>query len=638
MNANHRGDPIVQDEQGEIDNKLHVSFVRRIILVSLLVFFGLLGLFGRMFYLQIYRHRYYSTRSQSNRIRIKAIVPERGTIYDRKGRPVTENILRHRVVIQPFLTKNVKETIKALQQHLPLSQEEISEFLQNYRKVRRYENAIIKQSITDEERYALAVKLYQLPGVEIETFYERYYPYGALLSHIIGYINRISDKDQLDENAYRGLQFIGRMGLEKQYEERLRGTTGYQQLETDVNGNLVRILEEVPAVRGQDIYLSIDVDLQRFMDKTLGNFRGSCVAIDTESGQVLAMVSKPSFDANLFTRGILAKQYRRLLEDKDKPLYNRALNGRYPPGSVIKPVMALAGFYHKIFNIYTPVHCGGYYTIPDSASKRRFHCWNRRGHGTLSLDRAIAQSCDIYFYTLGYNLGIGRMASFCNHFGLGRQTGVDLPDESPGIMPTKEWKEKRFKSGWYLGDTINASIGQGFVTTTPLQLAYMTALLARDGRKFTPRLLTQVYDPATKRFIDNLHERDQGRLEVYQAGNFRAVRRAMEHVVHASYGTAKALSLGLGYRMAGKSGTVQVISFKNDQRPGKHQIKKEHQDNAMFIAYAPADKPKIAVSVVVERGGGGSSTAGPIARRILDFYLLGKSTEEEISAKEDHSR
>lgn len=626
------GDPIVGDEQGEIDNRLKISFVRRIILVGAMVLAGLLLLFGRMFYLQIYRHRYYSTRSLSNRIRIRAIVPERGTIFDRKGRPLTENILRYRVVIQPSQTPDVRKTIEALQRYLPLSAEEIDSFLKSYRKVRRYENAVIKQSITEEERYSLAVKLYQLAGVEIETYYERYYPYGSLLSHVIGYINRISEKDQLDENTYRGLQFIGRMGLEREYEERLRGHTGYQQLEADVNGNLVRVLEEVPAVRGQDIYLSLDIDLQKFMDEALGDYRGSCVAIDTESGEVLAMVSKPSFDANLFSRGITAKQYKRLLEDENTPLYNRALNGRYPPGSVIKPVMALAGFHYHIFNAYTPVHCSGYYTIPDSASKRRFHCWNRRGHGTVSMDKAIAQSCDIYFYTLGYSLGIDRMADFCQHFGLGRRTGVDLPDEGSGIMPSKSWKEKRFKTNWYIGDTINASIGQGFMTTTPLQLAYMTALLARDGRNFTPRLLNQVYDPATKRFLDNLFPSTSERLAIYRAGDFRAVRLAMEHVVHAPYGTGRGLSIGLSYRMAGKSGTVQVVSFQSDRRPEKHEIKDEHQDNAMFIAYAPANAPKIAVSVVVERGGGGSSTAGPIARQILDYYLLGKkpSSDEEL--------
>lgn len=620
MRIPEHNDPL-SDEQGELEALLKASFTRRLMVAAIVVFLGLMTLLSRMFYLQIMRYDYYRTRSQSNRIRIKAIVPERGIIYDRRGRPLSENILRHRVVIQPSQTPNIKATLEALQQHLALSDAEIADFLKQYRQVRRYESAVIKASISEEERYRLAEQLYRLEGVEIESYYERYYPYGALLTHIVGYTNRISEKDELDAEAYRGLQFIGRTGLEKQYEERLRGQSGYQQVETDANGNLIRVLEALPAVRGQDIYLSLDVDLQAFIDQAMNGMRGACVAIDTQTGAVLASVSKPSYDANLFTRGIAERHYQRLLNDPDTPLYNRAVKGNYAPGSVIKPILNLAGFYHHLVAPHSVVHCSGYYTIPDSSNKRRFHCWNRHGHGKVNADKALAQSCDIYYYTLGYQLGIERLTDFCAHFGLGQLTGIDLPDEGRGILPTRVWKEEKYRTPWFIGDTINASIGQGYMTTTPLQLAYMTALIARDGMSFTPHFLRRVYDPATKRFLSPEYPLPQ-RLPVYQSAAWKWVQKSMEHVIHSSYGTGKGIAEGLRYRIAGKSGTVQVVSFQSDRRPNAHEIKKEHRDNAMFIAYAPADKPRIALSVVVERGGSGSAAAAPLVRQILDYYLL----------------
>ncbi|MDO4435609.1 MAG: penicillin-binding protein 2 [Cardiobacteriaceae bacterium] len=621
MDIKRFSDPLTSTEQGEMDSRLRGSFVRRTWLAALLVLVGFLILLGRMIYLQIWRYDYYRTRSQNNRVRLKVVPPERGIIYDRQGKALSENILRYRVVLSPSQTKNVRETLEQLRGVLSLRSTDIEQFLQTYKRVRRYESAVVKSSITEQERYDLSVQLYRLAGVGIESYYERYYPYGSLLAHVLGYINRINERDLKDddEDVYRGLSVIGRMGLEKQYEERLRGKSGYQQVETDVNGNLVRVLEEAPAQRGQDLYLSIDVDLQRFIDETLGHYRGSCVAIEPKTGEVLAMVSKPSFDPNLFVRGISQVHYRRLLNDPDSPLYDRALKGRYPPGSVIKPVMNLAGYYYGLFNSHTVVYCSGHYTIPDSNSKRRFHCWNRRGHGAVNGDKALAQSCDIYYYTLGYQMGVERMASFFEYFKIGTKTGVDLPDESSGVMPTRQWKEKRFNRPWYLGDTINASIGQGFVTTTPLQLAYMTALIARDGVSFTPSLLRYVYDPVAQSF-ERLMRPAGERIAVYREAHWKEVRRSMENVIHSAIGTGKGIAQGLQYRMAGKSGTVQVISFQGERIAPK-DMKKEHQDNAMFVAFAPASDPKIALSIVVERGGGGSATAAPMIRKITDYYL-----------------
>lgn len=615
------GDALSGQQDSDLEALLHAGFTRRVLLAAGLVFAGLLTLFGRMFYLQVDRHDFYSTRSQSNRVRIRALVPERGLIFDRNGLALTENILRYRVMVSPAQLRNTDEALAEFSAILPLSDAERGEFRKRLGQTRRYEMALLKEGIDEQSYYRLSVMLHRLPGFQIEPYYERYYPFGVLTSHVLGYTNRINDEDleTLNEDDYRGLQTIGRAGIERQYESRLRGKPGYQQVETDANGNMVRLLEEMPARRGQDVYLSLDAELQRFIYEAMEDYRGSCVVIEPESGEVLALVSKPGFDANLFTRGISSRQYRRLLDDPHGPLYDRALKGRYPPGSVIKPMFSLAAYHYNVFDPQTTVHCPGHYSI-EGQGGRRFHCWNRRGHGRMNADHAIAESCDVYFYQLGFRLGIERMGEYAAHFSLGRPTGVDMPEEGSGIMPTRQWKEERFKRPWYIGDTINASIGQGFVTMTPIQLAYMTTLIARDGRPFTPRLLKRVFDPFTEKFLLPVAPAAQTPLDVHHPEAWASVRRAMVNVIHSAYGTGRKIA-PRHYQMAGKSGTVQVISFQNDRRLSPEEMDKEHRDNAMFIAFAPAQDPKIAVAIVVERGGSGSSTAGPIVRKICDYYL-----------------
>lgn len=628
------GDKINTRAQEAIEEGLRISYLRRVLLLALAAMAGLATLFGRMFYLQVKRHDYYRTRAQSNRVRIKAIVPERGIIYDAKGRVLTENIARYQVVANPSQISDLEALMDNFGQIIPFSALERAEFVKQFQTTRRYESAVLKSSISEQDYYRLAVRLYELPGIEIKRYYERYYPYGTLTAHLLGYTNRINKEDlaTLDMENYRGLQYIGRSGVERQYEDQLRGQPGYQQVETDANGNLVRLLAEKPAQRGQDIYLSIDVALQKYIADSMGDYRGSCVAINPQDGQVLALVSLPGYDANLFTNGISHRQYQRLLADPRSPLYDRALKGRYPPGSVIKPLISLAGYYHGVFSTQTQVSCSGHYNIPESTSKRRFHCWKRHGHGSMDGNHAMAESCDVYYYTLGYQIGIDRLSDYARHFSIGEQTGIDLPDEASGIMPTRQWKQARYDTPWFIGDTINVSIGQGFLTTTPLQLAYMTALIARDGVAFTPRVLKQVYDPVAERFVFAKAASAKGRLSVYRAADWQAVRMAMENVIHSSYGTGRKLANHISYRMAGKSGTVQVISFQDNERIDSKDLAEEHQDNAMFIAYAPTDKPQIAISMVIERGGGGSSTAGPLVRKISDYYLLGAEHELEQSA------
>lgn len=604
------------------------SFTRRIILMVAVVCVGFVGLLARMFTLQVHRYDYYRTRAQSNRVRIKPLVPERGTIYDCNGIALTENILRYQVVVNPSHVENLEQLLAQLSAILGVDDESLRQFRERYRRSRRYESVVLKDSIEEEAHYRLAVQLYQLPGVAIEPYYERFYPYGELCAHVLGYINRINEKDlqSINPEDYKGIDYIGRSGIERQYEALLRGKSGYQQVEADANGNMVRLLKEVPAERGKDIYLAFNLKLQRFIYEVLGAHRGSCVAINPQNGDVLAMVSKPGFDTNLFTKGISQRQYQNLLNDPHGPLYDRALKGRYSPGSVIKPMMVLAGLHYQVIHEHTHIHCGGAYRLADNPNGRPFHCWKRTGHGSLNALSAVAQSCDIYFYSLGQQLGIDRMAQYCQHFAMGRLTGIDMPDEDSGIMPTRAWKEARYKSNWYIGDTINASIGQGFFTTTPLQLAYMTALIARDGKSFTPYLLKRIYDPTSMQFRE-FPRAVEKEIPVYDAKAWRFAKQSMERVIHHSSGTGKNIAQGLRYRMAGKSGTVQVISFKTDQRIPNHQLVREHQDNAMFISYAPADAPRIALSIVVERGGGGSAVAGPMARQISDFYLLNPEVE-----------
>lgn len=623
-------DPLAERrEQADFDTYLKISFTRRVLLAAVAVLAGMGALLARMFFLQIRQYDYYRTRSQSNRVRIKPLMPERGTIFDRNGIALTENILRYRVVVNPSQTDNLNALLESACKILPLSEAERNAFIQRYRATRRYETAVLKDSITEDEHDSLAVQLYKLPGLSIEPYYERYYPHGVLCAHLVGYTNRINEKDleRIKPDDYRGIDFIGRSGIESQYEDRLRGKPGYQQVETDANGNLVRLLNEVPAERGQDIYLSLDLKLQRFIYNLLGNYHGSSVVINPETGEVLAMVSKPGYDTNLFTRGITQRQYQNLLDDPNGPLYDRALKGRYPPGSVVKPMMYLAGLHYGAVQPETRVQCTGAWHVPESKNGRPFHCWKRSGHGPMNGDSAITQSCDIYFYTLGYRLGIDKMNAYCSYFSIGKPTGIDLPDEDSGLMPSREWKEKKYKTNWYIGDTVNTSIGQGFLTTTPLQLAYMTALIARNGKSFTPHLLRRIYDPVKASFADAFPA-EGSTISVYASDAWELAKRAMEHVVHSPNGTGHGISAGLRYRMAGKSGTVQVISFKTNKRIPGSQLAKEHQDNAMFVAYAPVQAPKIAVSMVVERGGGGSHTAAPLVRKITDFYLLGAAEED----------
>ncbi|UJF24293.1 penicillin-binding protein 2 [Suttonella sp. R2A3] len=612
-----------QASKAENEQYLRQGFARRVLLLGGLAFAGLFALFARMFYLQVLRHDHYRTRAQGNRVRVKPIVPERGMIYDRKGRALTENILRYQLVANPSQVANAQALLDTLAGTVALSAQERADFLEAFARSRRYEYVVLKPSLGEAEYYRLSTLLYRFPGVAIESTYERYYPYGSLLSHVLGYTNRISEKDLAVINLedYHGINSIGRSGLEKQYEERLRGKSGSQQLEADANGNMVRLLSELPAQRGQDVYLSLDVTLQEQVYAAMGNYRGACVALDPRNGEVLAMVSKPSFDANLFVRGITHRQYQRLLDDPFSPMYHRAVRGRYAPGSVIKPMMGLAGLHYGVFDANSSVFCSGNYRIPDSSTKRRFHCWNRSGHGSMDLHHAIAQSCDVYFYSLGYKLGVARISEYAAQFSFGEQTGIDLPDESSGILPTPEWKKAQHDTSWYIGDTINISIGQGFLTTTPLQLAQMTALIANDGVFYQPHLLRQVYDPEKEAFLTNQAGKQGTKVPLYDEAAWQRVKKAMEAVMHSRYGTARNVGAKRKYRMAGKSGTVQVISFQDNRRLSADELADEHQDNAMFVAYAPADAPRIAVSMVVERGGGGSSTAAPMVAEIIDHYL-----------------
>lgn len=617
------GEPLFEGGRQDLETLVKRSFTRRVLFGGALVLAGTAGLLARMFYLQVKRHGYYSTRSQNNRIRIKPLVPERGTIYDVNGVALSENVLRYRVMVSPSLTQDLPHLLDRVATVLPLSESERTAFHKRYQASRRYETVMLKDSIDEDDYYRLSVALYKFPGIEIEPYYQRYYPYGKLTAHVVGYINRIGKKDlsEINPDAYRGIDVIGRSGIERQYETILRGKPGFQQVETDANGYQVRLLREVPAQRGQDIYLSLDLALQRFIYKAFAEYRGACVVLDPRDGGVRAIVSRPSFDTNLFANGISERTYRNLLEDPDRPLYDRALFGSYPPGSVIKPAMLLAGQHYQMVNSDTTVNCPGFYLIPNSHSKRRFHCWKRSGHGRLSARQAVAQSCDVYFYSLGYRLGIDRIGTYLGALGLGRKTGIDLPGESIGILPGRSWKEKKYHSSWYIGDTINVSIGQGYLTATPLQLACMAGLIARDGRTLTPHLLAYSYDPQTMRFVAAAPVPDE-RVTSYDAEQWHLVRAAMEDAMHTPKGTGYSIGQTMQYRMAGKSGTAQVVSFSSDERVAPEEMAHEHRDNAMFIAYAPAQQPRLALSVVVERAGT-SRAAALLVRRISDFCLLG---------------
>lgn len=597
--------------------------------IMLLLFLALLA---RFYYLQVIQSEHYHTLAEANRISIAPLVPNRGLILDRNGKILAQNYSTYTLEVIPNKIVDLDATLNALAEYVEITPNDLEQFRKLLRENKRFKHIPIRNRLTDEEVARFAANRYRFPGIEIQARILRYYPYKELASHVVGYISRISDKDleQLEESGeldnYRGSHFIGRIGIEQSYEKELHGITGFDEVETDAAGRSIRVLSRTPPVSGNNLVLTLDIDLQRVANDAFGNRRGALVAIDPNNGEVLAFVSKPGFNANLFVGGIDHQNWKRLNNSTDKPLNNRALRGVYPPGSTFKPFMALAALELGLRSPGYAISDIGYFSLP--SSKRRYRDWKVGGHGMVDLQKSLVVSCDTYYYGLAHDMGIDRIYNYIKQFGLGKKTGIDIHGEVEGLLPSREWKMRRYNQRWYAGDTISVGIGQGYVLTTPLQLAFSTGIIANRGTAFQPHFVKQITNNQTDTTRD-LPKKELYTID-YQEQNIELVHKALINVTQPG-GTAAAAAAGAEYTFAGKTGTSQVIGIKQNERYKEELVAEHHRDHAVFIAYAPAEQPTIALAVLVENGGGGGSTAAPVARQVLDYFLLGKLPEVQTA-------
>ena len=584
-----------------------------------------LVLFARFFWLQVIEYDRYHALAENNRIALVPAPPARGAIYDRTGAVLASNFSAHTLEITPSKTLGLDATLDQLSEIIQIEPADRKRFKRLLAESKNFESIPIRNRLSEEEEARFAVNRFRFPGVEVRARLFRQYPFGDSFAHVIGYIGRINDKDleALRESGqtanYRGTDHIGKLGIEKSYEPWLHGQTGIERVEVDATGKAVRLLSRTPPQSGRDIHLHLDSKLQQVAETAFGELRGALVALDPRDGGVIALVSKPGFDPNLFVDGIDPDSWRALNESPDHPLVNRALRGAYPPGSTIKPFMALGALDLGLRKPSDSIDDPGFYSLP--GSRHRYRDWKQGGHGQVDLEKSIVISCDTYYYQLSHQMGIQRMHDFLAQFGFGQKTGVDLDGELAGVLPDPAWKQKRFKQPWWPGETIIAGIGQGYNLTTPMQLALATMALANDGLVYKPRLLRAWSDPATgvwQRVAPEVLTRLR-----FNPEHLRIIKQAMVAVTQPG-GTAASSGAGAPYLMAGKTGTAQVIGIKQNERYDEARIRLRHRDHALFIAYAPAESPKIALAVMVENGGHGGTVAAPIAREVIDYWLLGK--------------
>jgi len=599
-------------------------FQRRILFSVIFGILLLTGLISRLFYLQVLSHAHYTALSEDNRVSIVPIAPTRGLIYDRNGVLLAQNIPSRTLELVPEHIPDLKATLKKLRDLIHITDDEIDRFNDLRKKKRRFEGIPLRFRLSDSEAARISVHLDQLPGVEITAELMRHYPQGQLASHAIGYVARINEEEltNLDASRYAATKNIGKTGVERSYEDELHGEVGYQRVETNAAGRIVDVLERTLPIPGKNLYLTLDARVQLVAEQAFKGNDGALVAIDPNNGEVLAFVSMPTYDPNLFVNGIDQKTYDALNKSTERPLFNRALQGQYPPGSTIKPFLGLAGLEYKLITPGTDINCPGYYMLKNDDHKYRD--WKKTGHGETNLSKAIVQSCDVYFYELSMALKIDRMSEFLGNFGMGRPTGIDLRGEEEGILPSKEWKRRVHRLPWFPGETLITGIGQGFTLVTPLQLAEMTAELSSRGKRYTPHIVRGVVEPGDNKLV--VHQSSpKNILQMDNPQNWQTIIQAMTQVVTGIHGTARGISHDLKYKIAGKTGTAQVFGIKQNEEgeDDLSKIPKKLRDHALFIAFAPADAPKIAVAVIVEHGGHGGSTAAPIARKVMDAYLLG---------------
>ncbi len=608
-------------------------FRRRLTIAGALVALAMVGLFVRFFYLQVVQHYHYQTLAETNRIAIIPIVPNRGVIRDRNGLVVAQSYSAYTLEIQPARVKDLEQTIDALAEIVEVQPRDRKRFRKLIDESKNFESLPLRTRLTDQEVARFAVNRYRFPGVEIKARLFRQYPYGELASHVVGYIGRINDRDltRIDEWGesanYKGSDYIGKVGLELSYERELHGTTGVEEVEVDAGGRAVRTLSRVAPASGNDLTLSLDIKLQEVAETAFGSRRGALVALDPATGDVLAMVSKPGYDPNLFVDGIDVANWELLNESPDKPLLNRPLRGAYPPGSTIKPFLALSALSSGRRTPAQAISDPGYFQLPGAA--HRFRDDKPGGHGTVDMHKSIVVSCDTYYYVLASETDIDDTHRFMSQLGFGRKTGIDIEGELPGVLPSRDWKRQRFSGNeyreehrkWYLGDSISAGIGQGYNAFTPIQLAHAIAMIANDGVGYSPRLVRSIRDAGAREL--RAGEPQPTHALPVKPEHLAVIKDALVGV--GREGTGARAFAKAAYVSAGKTGTAQVYSLKGEKYVAG-RVDERLRDHAWYIAYAPADKPRIALAVLVENGGFGAQAAAPIARQVIDYYLTGETT------------
>ena len=608
----------IKDYRGE-SHLLHIRMTQAVVLVVIL----LMILVGRLVYLQIIHHDVYATLSKENRVKLIATPPIRGLIFDRNGILLAESQPSYSLEITPERVTDIDKTLHDIASLIEISDSDRARFFKLKKRRSSFEGIPLRLKMTSEEVARIAVNQHLMPGIDIVARLIRHYPQKEHASHVIGYVGHISEQElgQLDESDYRGTDYIGKSGIEKHYEDILHGSVGMQQVEINAQGRVLRKLESVAAQPGKNLYLTLDSNLQRIAEQALGEESGAVVALIPKTGEVLVFASQPSYNPNLFVHGIDHESYRAYNENESRPLYNRALHGRYPPGSTIKPFVALAGLETGVVEHDHSVNCPGYYRLP--GDNHRYRCWKERGHGKVDVNKSISESCDVFYYQLARALKIDRLHDYMTLFGFGEKTGVDLLDvsnEPSGLFPSRDWKRRTHGQSWYPGETLITGIGQGFTLVTPLQLASATATLANRGVRVRPRLVQE---------IEDIHSSEKNRIWPQQINEIPRVEQehwdqiiqAMQDVVHSPTGTARRLSKDIPYTIAGKTGTAQVIGIKQDEKYDETKIAKKYHDHGLFVAFAPVEEPEIAVAVIVENGGSGSSSAAPVAGKIIKAWL-----------------
>lgn len=594
-------------------------FSNRAIVAGVLVSMALLVLLGRMVQLQVAQGEHFKTLSKDNRVKLVPLPPTRGLVYDRNGVLLAQNRPAYSLEVVPEQAGDLDDTLQRLTQILPISDDDLDRFKRLKKRKRRFDSVPIRTNLSLEEAAAFAVVRHQFPGVDVKAQLLRHYPFGEATAHLLGYVGRVSKKDlkKVDPSNYAGTSHIGKTGLELSYEPVLHGAVGTQQIEVNSVGRVARVLQTEPPLPGQNLHLYLDINLQRIALEALGDYNGAVVAIDPNNGGILALASKPGYDPNLFVEGISSRAYKALQQDPNRPLYDRGLRGQYPPGSTVKPLIGLAGLETGTIDFDSRVFCPGYFSLPGHSHKYRD--WKKTGHGPMDIKSAITQSCDVFYYKLASDMGVDALSGYLSQFGFGQPTGVDLIGEKAGILPSREWKRSRYRQPWYPGETVIMGIGQGYFLTTPLQLAISTAAFANNGHLFKPQLVDYLETRGS-------HEQapippQSNEIPIKDPAHWDDVHQAMLQVTEGLRGTAKRIRTPY-YRIAGKTGTAQVFTVKQDEEYKEDEVHHKLRDHALFIAYAPADDPQIAIAVIVENGGHGGSTAAPIARKVMDAWLL----------------